>query len=655
VTVTYQVPRGAAALLLTIAVSIDLAAAQSAKKRSFRPDDMFRIRRLGVVAWSPDAKYAAVEITKTGRWLDSVPASDLVLVDVRARTLRPISPPSAAYVGFFNALWSPDSRRLAFLSIDARAHVRLWVWRVGTAAPRLVPNVDVRVGNAAEPPLAWIDGNRLAAMTWAAGAPKHGLLYYRVLRGRNAADAWKLAIAGHTTTASAVESGRADAPTVASTEILALDLATGARTTLARGALHRLSIAADGCCVSFLRESPGIPGEPASSYIDRATRAKDAEAGYAAVNWGTEADAVDARTGARVAVPPAPPRRSPPKIDSGVAAPRSDARVLSVAPEGAAALYVAHGSDGSHLWIAGGDGRPLSSSHEVWRANDWMRDVQLGRAESFAYTSADGAPLTGWMLLPPDYAAGTKAPAIAIVYPGSVYGSSTPSSFSAYQANFEHPQLFAALGYVVLLPSMPAPANPNETHALAPLLSGVIPALDAAIARGTIDPDRIGAIGQSDGGFAVLGLIAQTNRFRSAIASAGFSNFVSLYGTFYGQYRNGDGGRPEAAQVLRILQMEQGAMGLGGPPWEQPDRYRDYSPLTRVDKVETPLMLVHGDLDFIPIQQAEEFFTGLFRQDKRAILVRYAGEGHTIADRANVLDLWTRLQRWLADTLAPRR
>lgn len=64
-------------------------------------------------------------------------------------------------------------------------------------------------------------------------------------------------------------------------------------------------------------------------------------------------------------------------------------------------------------------------------------------------------------------------------------------------------------------------------------------------------------------------------------------------------------------------------------------------------------MLIHGELDFIPIQQAEEFFTALFRQDKRAVLVRYAGEGHTISGRANVLDLWRRLADWLADTMAP--
>ena len=315
------------------------------------------------------------------------------------------------------------------------------------------------------------------------------------------------------------------------------------------------------------------------------------------------------------------------KVNVAPVPPRSDARQLSVAPTGDAALYVAHGEDGSRLWLAGGGGRPLTSSQEIWRANEWMTEVKLGRAESVAYVAADGTAQTAWLLVPPDHVKGTKLPVITSVYPGTVYGSSVPAKFSAYQADFQHPQLFAALGYAVLLPSMPAPQDPAESHSLDKLLSGVVPAVDALISQGGADPDRIAVMGQSDGGFAVLGLITQTNRFRSAIASASFSNFLSLYGTFYGQYRHGDAGRPEAAQVLRMLQLEKGVIGLGGPPWAERDRYLKNSALWHADKVETPVMLIHGELDFVPIQQAEEFFTALFRQDKRAVLVRYAGEG----------------------------
>jgi dipeptidyl aminopeptidase/acylaminoacyl peptidase len=195
---------------------------------------------------------------------------------------------------------------------------------------------------------------------------------------------------------------------------------------------------------------------------------------------------------------------------------------------GDAALYLANASDGSHLLLAGGAGRPLSSSSEIWRANEWLREVKVGDAQLIAYTTTDGTPLNAWLLLPPSYSSGTKAPLVTIVYPGLVYGSKTPSSFSPYQSDFEHPQLFAALGYAVLLPSMPPPKNPRDAHALAELPRGVLPAIDAAIEKGYVDPDRVAVLGQSNGGFAVLGLITQTNRFRSAISSAGFSDLVSF-------------------------------------------------------------------------------------------------------------------------------
>ena len=620
----------------------------TAQTRTLVPDDMFELRRIGATAWAPDGRYATIEFTKPSRWLDSVPANDISLLDVKTRTLRPLSPRSNAYIGFFNAVWSPDSKRVAFLSVDRNATVRAWVWTVGTAAASIVPNVEPRMG-LNDPPIAWVDGDRLAVMSWEPNAVRSGPLHVRVLRGRNVATAWQKAFDGKTASVSVVESPAAFGADVPGVELLVIDLSKGVQKRLARGRIHSLAVDPDGCCVSFLRHKQ----ERVASYFERAERAGDADAGYTAVNWGTERHVIDARSGAEVEKIIDKPSVSQPRAKLP-APPQPDARLLSLAPTNDAALYVANGPSGSQLWLSGGDGRPLTSYFTIWQANEWMKDVKLGRAESLSYKAADGTALTAWLLLPPDHVRGTRVPVVTIVYPGAVYGATEPSTFSPYRVNFEHPQLFAALGYAVLLPSMPETKTTSGSHALGPLLNGVIPALDAAIARELADPDRISVLGQSDGGFAVLGLITQTNRFRSAIASAGFSNFNSLYGTFYGQYRHGDSGRPEAAQVLRMLQTEKGAMGMDGPPWKEPDRYRENSAIHHADKVETPLLLIHGELDFIPIQQAEEFFTALFRQDKRVTLLRYAGEGHTISDRANVLDMWQRIEKWLAETMAPR-
>ncbi len=305
--------------------------------------------------------------------------------------------------------------------------------------------------------------------------------------------------------------------------------------------------------------------------------------------------------------------------------------------------------EGTALWLV----RPGKPDTAIWHGNQWVRDLDLGRSEAVRYTAEDGTPLTGWLLYPPRHVGTRAIPIVTVVYPGSIYGARTPSAFDVLNEDFEHPQVFAALGYGVLLPSMPWPDKPLQGRALDGLTAGVLPLLDTLIARGIADSSRIAVLGQSAGGYATLGLITQTGRFRTAIASAAYSDLTSLYGTFYGQYRYGDGGSPQRAQVLRMLQFERGSFGAAGPPWEQPERYRANSPILRVAGVRTPLMLIHGDADFVPVQQAEEFFTALYRKDKRVRLVRYSGEGHTISARANVLDLWRRLDDWLRETMPP--
>jgi dipeptidyl aminopeptidase/acylaminoacyl peptidase len=611
-----------------------------------RPDDMFRVRRAGPVTWSPDSRYAALELSRPGPALGGIPSAEIALIDVNAQTIRPISSSAPSYRGFFNATWSPTGRRLAFLSVDAFGAVRAWTWQPGAQAAAAIGALDAHVGFL-DSPVAWIDDDRLAITAWEPGAKKYGSFYVPIFKGRNSAEGWKQAVDGKGPTVSALQSGgAADGSDPKDTRLWAIDLRTNSKTALSYGEFNRLKASPDGRFISFLRSSSLRSAEP---YFE----VNDVDASYDAVNRGKERHVIDSRTGAEVAAssmpettrPPAPPQAT-------IALPRSDARRLSIAPAGNAALFVANASDGTRLWLAG---PALPEPKELWRANEWVKDIALGKSEPIPYNSLDGTPLTAWLLLPPGYTPPARLPMITVVYPGTTYNANLPAALSVYTSDFEHPQLFTALGYAVLKVSMPEPKAAAEALWASHFAEGVLPAVDAAIARGIIDPDRIAILGQSNGGYVTLSLISQTKRFRSAIASGAPTNFASLYGTFYGAYRSGDAGDPRTGQLLRMLQLEKGVYQFGAAPWLAPDLYRANSPISHVDQVETPVMLIKGDLDFVPIEQCEEYFTALYRRGKRAEFVRYQGEGHTIANRENVLDLWKRMEAWLAETMAPRK
>jgi dipeptidyl aminopeptidase/acylaminoacyl peptidase len=204
-------------------------------------------------------------------------------------------------------------------------------------------------------------------------------------------------------------------------------------------------------------------------------------------------------------------------------------------------------------------------------------------------------------------------------------------------------RLAASEGYAVLLPSMPVHLLGGSDVPLAHLTNGVLPAIDKLISDGVVAPDRLFVAGQSFGGFSTYGLVTQTARFKAAAAFGGESDYISIFGSADKRFLHG-----EYLQQLffPMEQVEEAQASLDLPPWAASDRYRRASPISYVDKVVTPMLMVQGDLDLIPIEQAEEFFSSLYRQGKPAELVRYWGESHVIASPANVHDVWSRVIAW---------
>ena len=162
---------------------------------------------------------------------------------------------------------------------------------------------------------------------------------------------------------------------------------------------------------------------------------------------------------------------------------------------------------------------------------------------------------------------------------------------------------------------------------------------------GIADADRLFVSGHSFGGYATFGLVSQTNPFKAAIAHAGTTNLINTYGTLISWMRYAE--NANSILTLNIDGAEAGQGRMGNPPWKDRDRYIRNSPLTYVDRVTTPLMIVHGDMDVLGMEDPENFFRSLYRQGKRVQFVRYLGEGHVLGSPANIRDMWQRMIEWM--------
>lgn len=327
-------------------------------------------------------------------------------------------------------------------------------------------------------------------------------------------------------------------------------------------------------------------------------------------------------------------------------APVEGAALAAASLRGGTVVYTATTDTGTFAWITSNvaSTAPPAGAKPVVALNSFLRDITPGTFQSFGYRTATGESVTGWILLPPGHRSGMRHPAVVWVYPGGFYDSQMPSQARVSDDFWLNQQLYAAHGYAVVFPTMPFDNAPPYTQ----LLGGILPAVDAVVGLGLIDSARVAIAGHSFGGYTALSVVTQTDRFKAAIALAGPTELISSYGTFYSSLRYTE--TPQEYWWAPNI-WETGGNGYGGgigvPPWKAPDVYLRNSPVIYADRVHTPVLQIHGDLDQVPMDQAEQFFSALYRQNKPAEFVRYWGESHAIRSRANVLDLWQRQYEWL--------
>jgi dipeptidyl aminopeptidase/acylaminoacyl peptidase len=250
------------------------------------------------------------------------------------------------------------------------------------------------------------------------------------------------------------------------------------------------------------------------------------------------------------------------------------------------------------------------------------------RVENKHWVGADGMPVHGFLIYPPDYEPGKQYPLFTHVHGGPSW-SYVPHYVSAWE------RILTARGCLVLMPNPRGSWGRGHAYQSANVgdLGGgdwgdINAGVDCMIAEGLADPERLAIGGWSYGGYLVTWAVTQTDRFRCAIAGASITSYESNYGV--------------------VSNREWQTTMFGSNVYDDYELHRSRSPLAFASRVKTPTLLVHGLLDpYAPPQQAIEFYQALKHFDVPTRLVLYPREPHGFQERAHQLDLYQQIINWI--------
>lgn len=307
-------------------------------------------------------------------------------------------------------------------------------------------------------------------------------------------------------------------------------------------------------------------------------------------------------------------------------------RSLQLSPDGQTFVFTRQSlSHPAEVWRASVTGNAASALTRTNHA--LLHRLKLGQVEEFYFTGAAGAQVQGWLLKPPGFDPQKTYPAVFMIHggPQGTWGNNFHYRWNA--------QMFAAPGYVVAL--INPRGSPGWGQQFVDEISNdwggkvyedLMKGVDYVTSLPYVDASRICAAGGSYGGYMANWIAGHTDRFRCLISHAGVFNLVSEYG---------------ATEELWFPEWE-----FRGTPWTNPESYAKWSPHNYVQNFRTPMLVIHGLLDYrVPLEQGLALFTSLQRQKIPSKLLYYPDEGHWVLKPQNAELWWKSVHDWLATYL----
>ncbi|MCP3742544.1 S9 family peptidase [Rossellomorea sp. BNER] len=260
-----------------------------------------------------------------------------------------------------------------------------------------------------------------------------------------------------------------------------------------------------------------------------------------------------------------------------------------------------------YLDVPTGELKKLTSVND-----DILQEKQLSQPEAIEFEGAEGFPVHGWLMKPTAFEEGKRYGLIVDIHggPHAMYGNTYFHEF----------QMFASSGYAVLY------INPRGSHGYGQEFVNavrgdyggndyrdIMDAVDYVLEKyDFIDNDKLGVTGGSYGGFMTNWIVGHTDRFKAAVTQRSICNWVSFYGV------------SDIGYYFSEWQI-QSDLGDVEKLWK-------HSPLAYVDKIDTPLLIVHSEKDYrCPIEQAEQLYIALKRKKKETKFIRFPESNHNLS------------------------
>ncbi|WP_410577814.1 S9 family peptidase [Amycolatopsis sp. lyj-108] len=296
-------------------------------------------------------------------------------------------------------------------------------------------------------------------------------------------------------------------------------------------------------------------------------------------------------------------------------------------------LSAAHRPKDVHCGPVGGALTRVSDTAPEFAGISW------GSQERLSYQASDGLALDGLLVLPPGKTRADGPFSLVTWVHGGPYDRFADRFMLGW---FPSAQWLALAGHAVFLPN--PRGGQGHGHEFAASVAGRVgleewsdieTGIDLLVAEGVADPERLGIVGGSHGGYMTAWAVGQTSRFKAALMVAGICDWGMLAAT------------GELGPLVESA--HSGSIGWEGTG---PHRHDQLSPISFASKIETPVLIVHGAEDTnVPLSQAEFFHRALRHFGVEHDLVVYPGEGHSLRGRDHQLDLLRRSREWFARLL----